>query len=190
MLEVKHINEQIVLGILDLKQFSSYYSISHHREIERNGSLYVLKTLLNDAKIQVEYSAEGKPYLQNRSEHMSISHSHDKLVVCINNKENTGVDIELIREKVLSIQHKFLSNNERLLANQEVQKLIIFWAAKETLYKLHGLKGLDFIKNIFIQNFGETEIIGKITINQTKKTFLLRWEKVDNYILVYALNEI
>jgi 4'-phosphopantetheinyl transferase len=43
------------------------------------------------------------------SKHISISHSHDKLAIIVNEKEATGIDIELIRDKVLKIKHKFLS---------------------------------------------------------------------------------
>jgi phosphopantetheinyl transferase len=190
MLEVKQINSKIALGVLEIDQFSNSFANKHFRAIEKAGSLYVLKKLLENDDIEVLYSQEGKPFLKNRPEHISISHSHAKLVVCINKTENTGVDIELIRDKVQLIQHKFLNEDEKIKANNDVEKLIIYWAAKETLYKLHGLKGLDFIKNISIQNFGETEIIGKITNKQIEKTFLLGWEKVDNYILAYSLNEI
>lgn len=190
MLHVKQINSKIVLGILEFDEFSHSFPNKHFRALEKAGSLYVLKKLLNNEEVEVLYSREGKPFLKNRSEHISISHSHAKLVVCINKSENTGVDIELIRDKVKAIQHKFLNEDEKIMANNDTEKLIVLWAAKETLYKLHGLKGLDFIKNICLQNFGETEIIGKITNNVPEKTFLLRWEKVDNYILVYSINEI
>ena len=86
----------------------------------------------------------------------------DKLAIIINISENTGIDIELVRDKVLKIQHKFLNKKELLFAKDNVEKLITIWAAKEAMYKVYGLKELDFITNLFVEDFDGAIIFGKI----------------------------
>ncbi len=190
MLQIKHINEQIVLGILNLELFSANHSNLKRRELERFGSNYVLKQLLKDELASISYHDTGKPFISNRSEFISISHSHDLLVLLMNKKHNTGCDVELIRDKVFNIRHKFLNNKELNSCNNDTVKLIIYWAAKETLYKIHGLKAIDFKENLSVEDFADNKIIGKITNTELEKQYLLHWEKFGAYILVYCLNEI
>ncbi len=190
MLTIKHINTQIVLGLLDLKLFRINQPNLSKRELEKAGSLCVLQALLGEAFTAIHYTDSGKPYLANRPEFISISHSHDYLAILINTKHNAGIDIELVRDKVKQIKHKFLNATEATYALDDVNTLIRFWSAKECLYKLHGLKGLDFITNLSVQDFEDNKIIGKITKHDYNKTFMLGWEKMGNYMMVYSLHEI
>ncbi len=160
------------------------------RELEKAGSLFLLEEMLKTKDFSLEYHPTKKPFLKNRTEHISISHSHDKLAIIINEKENTGIDIELLRDKVLKIQHKFLSPAEMDFAKDDVEKLITIWAAKEAMYKIYGLKELDFIKNLFVQKFDGSVIFGKIDNANFKKQYRLISENIDDYKMVYVLNEI
>ena len=190
MLTVKHINAQIVLGILDLNLFQYQNPDLPKRLLEKHAAIYVLQHLLNKQDIIINYTDSGKPILADRTEHISISHSHAFLTVSINLQQNIGVDVELIRDKIHLVKHKFLSAEEDKAANNNTEHLIRYWSAKEVLYKLHGLKGLDFIENLKVQDFENNKIIGKITKLHHNKTYLLQWEKIENYILVYSLHEI
>lgn len=190
MTELREIDKNTQLGILDLKAFALSRDLSAKRDIEKAGTAYLLQQLLKSEDLILNYSPENKPYLKGRTEHISISHSHDKLAIIINSKENTGIDIELIRDKVLNIQQKFLNEKELLFANNNVERLVTLWAAKETLYKIYGLKEIEFIANLKIENFEGNEIVGCIETSNLKKKFLLRHETIDNYKLVYALHEL
>lgn len=167
-------------------------NLSAKREIETKGKEYLAKHLLGDNCI-IAYDDKGKPYLSCDSRHISISHSHDKLAIIVNEKESTGIDIELIRDKVLKIKHKFLTNEELLEANDDVEKLLIYWAAKETLYKIYGLKEVDFIAHLFVKPFTKHNlgtIIGEINLPNFKETFGLNYQIIEDYVLVYASNKI
>ena len=190
MLTVKHINAQIVLGILDLDLFQSQNPGLNKRALEKSGSLYALQQITQNQHSLIGYTEAGKPFLANSHAHISISHSHARLTLMLNHQQNCGIDIELIRDKVLQIKHKFLNPNEATVAGNNTEHLIRYWAAKETLYKLHGLKGLDFIENLKVEDFEDNKIIGKITKQHYNKSFLLQWEKLANYIVVYSLHEI
>ncbi|MCC6370709.1 MAG: 4'-phosphopantetheinyl transferase superfamily protein [Bacteroidia bacterium] len=190
MLQIRQINDAIKVGVLALNDFSQQQGIINKRELEQAGAIYLLSQMLNTTQFEIHYTAHRKPYLKNRSEHISISHSHDKLAIIINSKENTGIDIELIREKIKQIEHKFLSAEERQMAGANTSTLIQFWAAKETLYKVYGLKELEFIENLYIESFNQQQLIAGIKVNNTNKKYLLVSELIDNYQLVYPLNEI
>ncbi len=54
----------------------------------------------------------GKPYLVNFDYEISLSHSYDYAAVMISKDKKVGVDIELMKEKIDLIKHKFLSVEE------------------------------------------------------------------------------
>lgn len=192
MIEVFNIKEGLYFGLLNLNAFSTEYNLTAKREIETQGKNYLINKLL-DKEIKIKYDDKGKPYLAEDNRHISISHSHDKLAIIINEQESTGIDVELIRDKVLKIKHKFLSDSELKDANDNVEKLLIYWAAKETLYKIYGLKEVDFIEHLFVKPFTKHNlgtIIGIITLPNVNETFHLNYQLLDDYVLVYALNKI
>jgi phosphopantetheinyl transferase len=141
---------------------------------------------------QLFYNNEGKPYLEGKSSYISISHSHQFLAIIINEFEATGIDIEVIRDKVLKIKHKFLSKTELLDANDDIEKLLIYWSAKETLYKIYGLKEVNFIEHLFVKPFTKHNlgsIIGEIKLKDFTETFHLNYQLLDDNVLVYALKK-
>ena len=191
MIEVFNIKQGLYFGLLDLGLYAGTHYLTAKRDIETEGKNYLIKHLL-DQEVQIQYDDKGKPYLAGDNRHISISHSHDKLAIIINEKEATGIDIELIRDKVLKIKHKFLSETELLDANDNIEKLLIYWAAKETLYKIYGLKEVDFIQHLFVKPFTKHNlgtIIGEINLPVFKEIFELNYQLLDDYVLVYALKK-
>ena len=192
MIEVFNIKEGLFFGVLNLNEYANSLDLIAKREIETQGKNYLINRLLNQ-EATITYDEKGKPFLTNDTRHISISHSHDKLAIIVNEKEATGIDIELIRDKVLKIKHKYLSAAELIEANNDVEKLLIYWAAKETLYKIYGLKEVDFIEHLFVKPFTKHNlglIIGEINLPEFKETFELNYQLLDDYVLVYALNKI
>lgn len=190
--EIFNINKDLYYGLLDLKAFAAHENIGSKREIETKGREYLIKKLI-DSDCRVEYDDKGKPYLLNDPRHISVSHSHDRLAIIVNKSEATGIDIELIRDKVLKIKHKFLRENELRDANDDVEKLLIYWAAKETLYKIYGLKEVDFIEHLLVKPFTKHKlgsIIGEINLHTFKESFKLHYQLLPDYVLVYALTKI
>lgn len=190
VLEIRKINVKITLGLLDLKAYSGKEKIKVKRELERAGTHYLLKHLLNSDTFELAYTPENKPYLKNRPEHISISHSKDKLAIILNTHESTGIDIEQIRDKVKNIKHKFLNKQELAFAGDDATKLITLWAAKEAMYKVYGLKELEFIRHLFVEAFSDNEIKGSIETGSLKKRYCLMSEEIDGYKLVYILHEL
>lgn len=189
---ISSINNNIKLAILHLPDYAVFTGISGKRELEKGATLLLLEKLFN-RQVSLGYSKEGKPELREENCHVSISHSHDKLVIICNSAEATGVDVELIRDKVLKIKDKFLSPQELIEADNNVEKLIIYWAAKESLYKLYGLKEVEFIKHLHVHPFElktKGRLIGEINLESFRKKFNLHYEKLEDYMLVYILDEL
>jgi len=116
----------------------------------------LLRTMLNTKDyIDCQFDEDGKPYLVNSEYHISLSHSYDYAAVMISKDFACGVDIELIKHKIKSIKHKFLSDVE--LAQKQIgdntEGLYVAWCAKEAIYKWHGKKGLEFKQHIHIKPF-------------------------------------
>ena len=93
----------------------------------------LLRTMLNTADyIDCQIDEHGKPYLTNSNKFISLSHSYDYAAVIISDGKKVGVDIELIKHKIKTIKHKFLSDVE--LAQKQIgdntNGLYVCWCAK------------------------------------------------------------
>src|SRR5690606_10777059 len=95
----------------------------------------------------------GKPHLLNCKYHMSMSHSNGFAAVILNKNESVGIDIEQVHEKIRRIEKKFLSDEEKLAASDNLEMLCMYWSAKEVLYKIYGRKKLELKKDLFIHPF-------------------------------------
>ena len=124
----------------------------------------------------------GKPYLKNRTENISISHSFPYVTGILNKEKKCGIDIEKIQKKILKINHKFLSKSELNKIKNNTKKNTIYWTAKESLYKLKGefLSFKNDIKIIELKN--SFNIYGKVL----SKKVLLNVEEIDDYIITYT----
>ncbi|HET6243479.1 MAG: 4'-phosphopantetheinyl transferase superfamily protein [Bacteroidetes bacterium] len=154
----------------------------------------LLKKMLGKG-FQILYSKTGKPYLKDSTLKISISHTESFVSLIINEKEETGVDIEKANPKVERIKNKFLSLIELsdIQNSGDFEKLLVYWGAKESLYKVYGEKELTFKENLFIPPFKFKKsgtIEGRIIKGNVKKNYLLNYEKIQGHILVYVLEEI
>lgn len=154
--KVEETQEQLQKGITlsphCQKRFSGMKSEIHRRAFLSIRHLLALYGYVDE---DLHYSKAGKPYLKDGT-HISITHSHHFTAIIIGRKDEVGIDIEMQRDKILRIAHKFtLVNEYRTLANTEavVRKLTIVWGAKESLYKIYGQKGLSFLEHIFVSDF-------------------------------------
>jgi 4'-phosphopantetheinyl transferase len=151
--------EQQLMAGLQLKQHELDVIASlggEKRKIHWLSTRLLLRTLLNTADyIDCRIDEHGKPFLVNSDTHISLSHSFDYAAVLISKNKYVGVDIELIKHKIKTIKHKFLSDVE--LAQKQigdnVNGLYVCWCAKEAIYKWYGKKGLEFKVHIHIKPF-------------------------------------
>lgn len=116
----------------------------------------LLRTMLNTADyIDCQMDEHGKPFLVNSDTYISLSHSYDYAAVIVSGDKKVGIDIELIKHRIKTVKHKFLSDLE--LAQKQIgdntNGLYVSWCAKEAIYKWNGRKGLEFKQHIHIKPF-------------------------------------
>ena len=104
---------------------------------------------------------------------------------------DVGVDLEKIDQKINRIKRKFLSPEEleNLSAENNLEQLFICWCAKESMYKWHGKKQLDFREHLFISPFtysASGKLNGRISKNEFQKELVINFEKVDDYMMAYT----
>jgi len=145
----------------------------------------LLSSFFKDAEIV--YDSFGKPSLDN-GWFISISHSNEYVTIIVNKKNDCGIDIEKVSSKVERIKHKFLSENDLKVVKTK-EELTLYWGAKEALYKCYGKKEVLFIENLFIEGYclGSKLFNGRIDMPNFKKEIPMRWDKIDDYVLVFTL---
>jgi 4'-phosphopantetheinyl transferase len=187
---IRRITEDLSVGVLDLTAFSAVAGCRGKRETEKAGARFLISKMLENEPVIIGYSNENKPFLEKRHEHISISHSHDRLAVSVNNRESTGIDIELVRDKVKNVAHKFMNAQEAEFAGEDVEKMMMIWAAKESLYKAAGGWGTNFREHLSVEPAGENLLKGTIRRGKSPVEYLLFHKKMDDYMLVFTLHEI
>ncbi len=128
----------------------------------------------------------GKPYLVDSEWQMSLTHSENYIAVIMHPNKNVGIDIEKPNKKMWRILERLFSENEIRLIGEDLDRMSIFWSAKEALYKLYGKRGTDFRQNLLI-DIDSKGYFGKIIMHDCKKEIRIFTEKVQDYILVWAI---
>lgn len=153
----------------------------------------LLKELITDKEYShVIYDEFGKPYLQHDSHFLSVSHSGKYSAAIVSRDYPVGIDIEITHPKIERIVHKFLSDKEQQSIGKEfrMEKLYVYWGAKESLYKLYGERNLLFQEEMYLQPFdykGQGSFNGEIKTEKFRKEFVLYYEKLNDYMLVYTI---
>jgi 4'-phosphopantetheinyl transferase len=186
-------SEEDLLLLADLSMEEKAFAntlTSHNRRMEWLATRALLKQICPKPAF-IKYNPYGKPLLQGQQGFISISHTAGFAAVYIDNKEETGIDIQVKTHKTSIIRHKFLSDEELSSIGpiEEETVLLIYWCAKEALYKLYGQKELLFKENLKIQPFElskEGECIGSISKNGLNRTYLLGYQLFEGFISVFV----
>lgn len=92
------------------------------------------------------YAPGGQPHLPQHF--LSLSHTRGWAAAVIA-PQPVGLDLERYRHQVVNIQHRMFTPEElALFGPTDAGMLTFLWGAKESLYKLHGRRGLDFRKDM------------------------------------------
>lgn len=142
--------------------------------------------------IEIAYDEYGVPQAIGHSFQLSISHSHGLVAVITHPSQPCGLDVEQCNEKIGRIARKFVNEKEKEYCElTDVDRLHVIWGAKESLFKWYGKGGVDFREHLYIYPFA-VESSGTIQADYQFKHFQRRmtlvYEKVDDYFLVFVLN--
>jgi 4'-phosphopantetheinyl transferase len=167
-------------------------------EMHQLGFLSVRK-LLQEAgysDFDLYYDESGKPHLiQNchtEPVEVSISHSHTFSTIIISNKP-VGIDLEIIKEKVLRIAPKFMNLEvlDGLTENEKMLKATVIWGVKETVFKIKNQVGISFPDHIFEDNFDlkDKKTNAQLHFNNKIEHYEIFFEQVEEYALVWGFRK-
>lgn len=166
--------------------------ISMKSDLHKRGFLsvrHLLKTA-GYADLDLFYNDNGKPHLTD-GKHISITHSFTFSAIAISDF-GIGIDIEKNREKIKIIQHRFVNFEKGFIHKDDdyIEQLTVIWGAKEALYKIYPFGGLTFKNDIDINSFkiSDKKTTGYIKVEGWDKNYDIRFEQLDGFTLVYALD--
>jgi phosphopantetheinyl transferase len=152
----------------------------------------ILTEKITGEKSEIVYQTDGKPTLLNRWEFISISHSANLVVVFIS-KLNCGVDVETINRDTDRIAKRFLhpSEMENIQKSDQPKLLqLLYWCAKEAVFKCSPQKGVQFNEQILIYPFNmnhETHFKASLTSETGTENFSLWFLPLKNNMLVFCV---
>ncbi|VAW12429.1 Holo-[acyl-carrier protein] synthase [hydrothermal vent metagenome] len=143
-------------------------------------------------RCEIGYHPDGRPYLPNKKIEISISHSKDFVAVILN-KNQAGIDIEVEGREINKIAKKFLSGYELLCIEKSTDKersLLLYWCAKEAIFKTTRHQGVDFRKQIAIKPFkvsAEGALYAVLTVGHKNTCLTLEYRFFKNNAVVWCV---
>lgn len=156
-------------------------TISSNEKITQSLSVRLaLDTLLKQLGLPIVplfKDERGRPFLENSALYISFSHTRYFASVALSTSFPIGIDIEMIRPKLAVVQEKALTNKEAEHADGCLEKLAIYWCAKEALYKiLENQQGYNF-KKVFIEPF-QLQTEGHILAHLNQKKYSMSYKRI------------
>lgn len=130
---------------------------SETRKLEYVATRVLLHELYGK-ETSIGHHDSGKPFLPDTNTHLTISHTQGYIAIGICPSAEIGIDIEYRSDRVRRIQDRFLSKEETdwcssPITEDAIEKLLLCWTAKETVYKVMNKEGVDFSRDITVHPF-------------------------------------
>ena len=185
----EQLNQEVQLNEKNQLRLNGMKSEMHQRAFL---SIRKLLALAGYSDFDLYYDEFGKPHLIDKK-YVSITHSHHFSAIILS-PEAVGIDIEMQRDKILKIAHKFVNDDElerlqKMDTNDYIKKLTVKWGAKEAIFKIRNEKGISFKDHIQVAPFelNETQTIADLNYNGISQKFTIHFSELDtNFTLVYA----
>jgi 4'-phosphopantetheinyl transferase len=146
----------------------------------------LLKRLGYNASIG--YHETGKPFLENSTANISISHTKDFAGIMLSDSTLVGLDLERIHPRIEKIAHKFLSREEEanLPTTNHLEHLFVIWGVKEVMFKMHHIGELLFKDHLNVKPFTfRSKGTAEASINKDdfQKYFSLEYELREDLLI-------
>jgi len=127
---------------LELEKFNAFGS--EKRKLEFYFSRVLWLTFNQTQKLN--YKTTGKPILDKGF--LSMSHSHNYIVIAYSETIELGIDIELISEKINRVKSKFLHPKDNYSNLKDLTQL---WTIKEAFFKLFDGDDIFLMDDVFTE---------------------------------------
>jgi 4'-phosphopantetheinyl transferase len=202
----KYVAEDCLLGIWEIvEDYDTLYSMVVLNNEEKNTldsfqnyqrklewlSVRALMNDLLDEDCRITYNGSRKPFLENNTCHISISHSKSLTSILVSKRKKVGIDLEFMSHQIHNIADKFINEKEVITDDPARERfhLYIHWCAKEALYKICDKQDINFKKNLTIQPFElnkEGSIKGLVHNRYGEEMFPLNYFTIDGYVIVWC----
>ena len=151
---------------------------------------------LFEEKVYLSHHDNGKPYIENSSMNISITHTNRYVAVILNPTEEVGIDCESLDRDFSAVKKKALSEDEieevdDIDEEKRNEQLAIYWCAKEAIYKKLSQYKVDFAEQIEIDECrmrGEGELDATFTAKDGYEEDLeLEYITFDRHVLVWVV---
>ena len=192
---------QVTESESELRELSSTPSdvleeISYIKSESLRKQRLAVRALLNvlfEDKVYLAHHDNGKPYIENNSINISITHTDKYVAVILNENEEVGIDVESLDRDFSAVEKKALSEEElEDLDDDKEEKneqLAIYWCAKEAIYKKMSQYHVDFAEQIEVERFrsrGEGELEATfIHKDGYEEELHLEYMTFDRHVLVW-----
>lgn len=156
------------LDFLSFREKLSYTNISHP---EKRREWSTARLAIHEAlqEMGIPYPGffkdeHGKSQSMSGQGYVSLTHTHGYAGAIYHRQQPVGIDMELIREKILKIGFRFLDSSELEFLEPDPVDYTMAWSAKESIFKCQGKKGISLRENILLEPFDSRSglIKGKI----------------------------
>lgn len=182
--------DEVILKDISLIRVNNMKALSHQK-----GFLSIRKLLqeIGYTDADLFYDETGKPNLLD-GKMISITHSFEFSAIIVSD-QIAGIDLEMQREKIITIADKFMDTEFEFLPKEKnqdfIQKSTVIWGIKEAVFKIENQPGISFKDHIsvfpFEMNEGKTNAL--LTFSSQIKEFTIQFEVVENYIWVVAFEK-
>ncbi len=152
-----------------------------------------LLDVLFEDKVYLAHHDNGKPYIENNSINISITHTDKYVAVILDENEEVGIDVESLDRDFSAVEKKALSEEEIEDLDddrdEKNEQLAIYWCAKEAIYKKRSQYHVDFAEQIEVERFrsrGEGELEATfIHKDGYEEELHLEYMTFDRHVLVW-----
>ncbi|MBC6367345.1 4'-phosphopantetheinyl transferase superfamily protein [Algoriphagus sp. AK58] len=182
------------LEFLSFREKLSLANISHP---EKKREWATARLAIHDALLQLQIpypgffkDEHGKSQSMNGHGYVSLTHTVGYAGAIFHREQPVGIDMDLIREKILSIGFRFLDKIELDFLQKDPAHYTMAWSAKESIFKCQGKRGVSFRENILLDPFNPEDQVIKGRIRGTDYTdhhYTVEVRRLDNVILTYTI---
>jgi enterobactin synthetase component D len=186
--------ENQAMDFLSFREKLSFANISHP---EKKKEWATARLAIYDAlkALEVPYPGffkdeHGKSQAMNGQGYVSLTHTPGFAGAIFHREQPVGIDMDLVREKILKIGFRFLDQVELDFLEKDPIHYTMAWSAKESIFKCQGKRGVSFRENILLEPFeiDATKIKGKIRgTDFADHHYTVDVRRLENVILTYTI---
>lgn len=210
------INETTRLGVWKIEETEEFFKgtvpqhrdVTHpHKRLQHLAGRFLLQFLFPGFPYELIRIADTrKPFLPDEQYHFSISHCGDYAAAIVSKDKRVGVDIEIPVGKILRIQNKFLSQQEKQIFNiqysmtnihlrndseltiHDSRLTTLLWSAKEAVFKWYGDGGVDFSEHINLRQLNKADNMIDCFFSKTKADLSVHYHYFEHLVLAWVMS--